>query len=85
MSLTLLLVVISHHVNHVLHILETLRFKVVQYLAYQLFLRPDEQHALPHHISRNKQLLELLYSETRVGRPLVLEIALLSLLRLLPL
>ena len=66
-QLTSFLVHIGHHIDHVLHVLESLWLEMVQDLADQLFLSPDEKHAFPHDLRRDNKLPELLDPQPSIG------------------
>jgi hypothetical protein len=55
---------------------------MVKDLADELLLSPNEEHAFFHYFGRYHKFLELLNPQSRVSRPLLVEITFLCLMRL---
>jgi len=73
---------VEHNVDHVLDVLKALGLEVVEDLADELLLSPDEEHAFFHHVRRNHQFLQLLDPQSSVGLPFLFKVVLSGLLRL---
>ena len=62
-TLTFFFALVEHYVDHVLHVLETLRLEVPYDLSNELLLCPDEKHALLHYFFRYLKPTEIVYCD----------------------
>ena len=61
--LTISFALVKHDVDHILHVLETLRLKVPYDLGNELLLCPNEKHALLHDFFRYLKPTEIVYCD----------------------
>ena len=61
--LTFFFALVKHNVDHILHVLETLRLKVPYDLGNELLLCPNEEHALLHDFFRYLKPTEIVYGD----------------------